>query len=53
MYAEALQAQARIDDPQYAQRILSLQAAIKYEQDDMAHHLCAEFGIDLIQCALD
>ena len=36
MYAEALQAQARIDDPQYAQRILSLQAAIKYEQDDMA-----------------
>lgn len=35
MYEEALQAQARVDDPQYAQRILSLQAAIKYEQDDM------------------
>jgi tetratricopeptide repeat protein 30 len=35
MYAEAMRACLSIDNVQYAQRILNLQAAIKYEQDDL------------------
>ena len=35
MYPEATRAAFQVDDPQYAQRMTMLQAAIKYEQDDL------------------
>jgi len=36
MYPEATKAAIRVDDVAYQQRLLMLQAAIKYEQDDLA-----------------
>jgi tetratricopeptide repeat protein 30 len=35
MYPEALRASIRVDSPQYTQRMLMLQAAIRYEQDEL------------------
>lgn len=35
MYPEATRASFQVDDPQYSQRMAMLQAAIKYEQDDL------------------
>jgi|GEM_PF-2449075 len=35
LYPEATRACFQVDDPQYAQRMTMLQAAIKYEQDDL------------------
>jgi len=37
-YAEATRAALRVDDPQYSQRLLMLQAAIKYEEDEVSEH---------------
>ena len=34
-YPEATRAAVRVDNPQYAHRMLMLQAAIKYEQDEL------------------
>ncbi|CAN0239180.1 unnamed protein product [Scytosiphon promiscuus] len=36
MYPEAMRAAVRVDSPQYHQRMVALQAAIKYEQDELA-----------------
>lgn len=35
LYAEAAKAAVQVTDPQYAYRMLHLQAAVKYEQDDL------------------
>ncbi|CAM9351171.1 unnamed protein product [Discosporangium mesarthrocarpum] len=35
LYPEATRAAVRVDSPQYQQRVLALQSAIKYEQDDL------------------
>jgi len=36
LYPEATRAAVRVDSPQYAQKILMLQAAIKYESDELS-----------------
>eukprot|EP00903_Cladosiphon_okamuranus_P016120 g14876.t1 len=36
MYPEATRAAVRVDSPQYQQRMIALQGAIKYEQDELA-----------------
>ncbi len=36
MYPEALRSAVKVDDPQYTQRIATLQASIKYEQDELS-----------------
>ncbi|CAB1119336.1 unnamed protein product [Ectocarpus sp. CCAP 1310/34] len=36
MYPEATRAAVRVDSPQYQQRMVALQGAIKYEQDELA-----------------
>ncbi|CAM9311591.1 unnamed protein product [Phaeothamnion confervicola] len=36
MFAEATRAAVRVDSPQHAQRVVMLQSAIKYEQDELA-----------------
>jgi len=35
LYPEATRAAVRVDNPQYSQRVLMLQAAVKYEQDEL------------------
>ena len=35
LYPEATRAAVRVDHPQFAQKVLMLQAAIKYEMDEL------------------